>query len=673
MALLGACGGDAARVLGPTTYDVTGDWRFDQQIENAGLNLICGSAALLTVVQDGPRFTAAGLHSGYCAGPGGTENFVNQPFAIADGTIDGSAIAFTADECTYRGTAHGAKPDSVAGSATCRIQIGVSTATLAGTFRVVPPPDTIPPTVTATVFGGGRNDTLEAGDDTIYIHFVASDDAALRAIGYEIRDPSRFETIRRDSLVLAANDVVALDDTLIFPLPLQLILPFPDGAAYEGTYFARDTAGHTTSGLLPPMTVRLPQHPIATGSVTGSTRPDSTGALRDTLEISVAVTSRRALRYIGYRLTSFLSRGDSIAVTDTAASHTFKLPVEFAWKSMLLRIEVFGHDRLGLEDHEQVAELRVVVFPSRPTQTFRVGQGVGDVLHDVGRDRVYLSTATDSGPGSGSPEIRVLQLDAAGASYLPGIAVPWFAGGMDLSLGGDTLFIAADTRLGFVHLPTLTVDSTAPIAFTPGNRAPWRLRVMANNKAMIAIASAGPGAGQIVELDLGTGTQTLRTDAGAAADGNIGLTPLIGGTADRTRLVVYPSSPTASEAQSYESGTNTFGASVAVPVPPVGGRVLSGDAAGTRWLLGNQLFDGNLAFLRQLGGGSNSYAANSVLSPDGAYAYVAVAEGVGKFRTSDGVRDELILLQEPPYHLRVTPDGNTLIVVGFGLQVVDLR
>ena len=670
--VLGACS-TAEHVLGPTTYDVSGVWRFDQSLHNNTLNVTCGSQGNITVSQDGPHFTAQGLQSGYCQGPGGSQNFIDEPFAITNGTIDGATIAFKDSECSYRGTAHGTKPDSVSGTANCQFTVDNQNVTLTGTWSVIPPPDDVPPTLTATTFGGGANDSLETGDDTLYVHIVASDNVALRAIGYTITDPSRGTIVRQDSIVLTSNTVAALDDTLIFPLPLNLILPVPYGTAFQGSAFVRDTAGNVAQTPITPFAVYPARPPVATGSVTGSTRPDSAGALRDTLDISVTVHSPRPLRYIGYRLTNPVGIGDSVAVTDSVASHSFRLAIPFEWKGLVIGVGVFGRDRLALEGGHQIAEMRVVIFPNRPTQTFRVGQGVSDVVYDRPRDRLYLMTSLDSTAQAGQPEVRRFQFSPGGGGFLPGIPLSSFADGMDLSPGGDSLLLALyNQRLGIVNLNTLAQDSTAPIAFTPSNgRYPFKVRAMANGKALIAIASAYWGAGdpgQLVEFDLGTQTQTLRTDVGAAGD--IGLTPLLGRTPDRARLVLYPSKPAANEAQLYLSAGNSFAPSAAGA--PAGAVTLSSDSVGSLWLVGNELLDGSLVPLRQLGTGI--YSGTSVISYDGQYAYVAVPEGVAKFRTSDGARMELILLQTPPYKLSITPDGNTLMAIsGSGLQIIDLR
>ena len=139
----------------------------------------------------------------------------------------------------------------------------------------------------------------------------------------------------------------------------------------------------------------------------------------------------------------------------------------------------------------------------------------------------------------------------------------------------------------------------------------------------------------------------------------------------QARLLLWPSKATASEGQLYNAATDSFGLSISIPAPPIGTASVSSDSAGSLWLVGDQLLDGGLSWLRQLAAGT--YAGASVLSHDGLYAYVSVPEGVAKLRTSDGGRVELILLQDPPYRLAITPDGNTLIAVGFGLQIIDLR
>jgi hypothetical protein len=668
LVLLAACGGDAARMLGPTGYDVSGEWLFSESLVNTGLAISCADDGLMTVTQDGPRFTAQGTQSGACFGPGGTQGFTNVAFGVANGEIDGNHITFRVDNCPYTGTAFGTAPDSLTGTVTCTLSVQGTRVTLRGQWRVVPPPDLTPPTVIGNTLGGGANGTLETGDDTLYFRIHATDDKKLSTMGYELTDPSRGAVVRRDSVLV--SDTVA-EDTLIFALPLYLPLPVPDGTPFHASLFARDSAGNTSTAPLDSVTVRYPNPPHVTGALAGVTN-DSVGALRDTLQISVTVSSPRPLTWYGYRITTFVGQGDSIATTDTSGTHVFRVPVPFSWKGLLLTFEVFARDRLGLDDGGSLPNVRVVVFPSRPTQIFHVNQGVADVAYDDVRNRVYLATAVDSGPTTGSPEVRVFQISPAG--FLPGIPLPWASNGLDVSPGGDSLLVSLfNNRLGIINLTTLASDSTAPLAFTPGNgRFAFRVRALGNNKAMVSIASANGGSGspgQLVEVDLTTGVQTLRTDLGTA--GGIGLTPLLARTLDRKRLLVFPSQPTAVEAQLYAAESDQFTASVAVPAPAFGG--MSGDSTGTLWLVGNSLLRSDLASLRLLGSAQPQVVA-SALTSDGALAYVAVPEGVAKYRTSDGVELERILLPDPPYIMLITAGGGTMIAIASqGLVMVDLR
>jgi hypothetical protein len=543
-----------------------------------------------------------------------------------------------------------------------------------GPWRVVPPPDDIGPTVQATTFGGGSDGKLQLGDDTVHIQLQSADNIALRSIGYELRGASLgLGVVHRDSVLVSANDVTVLDDTLSFPLPLSLanLVPphSPNPMMLTGSAFARDTAGNGAGASIMPFEIHYPDPPVVTASVTGASRPDTVGALRDTLDITVTASAPRELRYIGYRATTFTNVADSVAVTALTATHTFRLPVPFAWKGLLLRIEIFARDRLGLQDQEQIAELRVVVLPSRPTQSLRVGQGVSDLLYDDVRRRVYLMTALDTTPQAGRPEVRVYDF-ATAAFVQPGIALPWQSGAVEVLPGGDSLLVSRFNGLGLIDLTTLATDSTDFTVFPPPGRGAGFLRTMANGKTLVSIAApATGGAGAMVEYQVAPGSQTVRSDVGSGGD--VGSAPWLGRTPDRTRMLLYSSHTTASQAQLYMSATDAFGPSVAIPAPPFGFGSLSASADGSRWLVGNQLLDGALTSLRQLG--TSIYGSASVLSPDGVYAYVSTAEGVWKYRTADGAGVELILLQEPPYRLTITPDGNTLIAVGFGLQIVDLR
>jgi hypothetical protein len=668
---VGACAGDVARTLGPTDLEVDGAWLFGERLAEVNGGVPCSRVGRMTLAQDGPRFSGTGVRSGPCldvmaaGGPG------LRPFDVTAGTIDGAEVSLHIGHCVYTGTAYGTAPDSVVGGARCRFDLAGRAVVLWGPWIIARPPDRVAPTVSGSAYGGGANGTLESGDDTLYVRVHARDDRALRALGFQISTPNH-QVVRRDSVLVSGR---VAEDTLLFALPLDLALPFPPGTPFEAIVFARDTAGNVGAAALDPVLVLPPTWPTVTGALAGATG-ELIGALRDTLQVTVTATSPRPLTYLGYRLTNFVGQGDSVATAAVSGTHVFRIPVPFAWKGVLLTVEIFARDRLGLFDREGLGSVRVVVFASRPTQVFRVGEGVSDLVYDARRNRLYLGTAVDSGPTTGNPEIRIFQLSPAG--FLPSVPLPWVAGGLDLSPGGDSLLVVlGNGRLGVVDLTTRTVDSTGPIAFTPATgRWPYWVRAAANGKAMVTISATnwmgGAGSpGQLVSFDLGTGVQTIRTDAGAAGD--IGLSAMLTRTADRQRLLLIPSKPSSSEGQLYDSGTDQFGPSVPILWPTVGGAPASADRSGTLWLVGNNLLGADLVSRRLLGS-TQVLAVASALIEDGTLAYVAVPEGVARFRTSDGAELERILLPDPPRLLLVTPDGSTLLALApQGLLVVDLR
>jgi hypothetical protein len=133
-----ACGGVADHKLGPTTYVVDGPWLFAETLADSNYGVYCDDHTLLTVTQDGPRFTAFGRQVGACMG---TVAFTidSEPLSISDGTIEGSVVRFSVPPCPYAGTAYGAVPDSVAGRIVCQFRSNGQTVRLAGSWHLIAP------------------------------------------------------------------------------------------------------------------------------------------------------------------------------------------------------------------------------------------------------------------------------------------------------------------------------------------------------------------------------------------------------------------------------------------------------------------------------------------------------------------------------------------------------
>jgi len=666
IAAAAACKGDAAQPFGPTAYHVDGQWQVNESL-SSGNGIGCWAQGIVTVTQSGAYFSGSGTGSSYCSAPTDTVYDPNASFRVTGGAIDGTSVTMAIDNCAYAGTLMGAYPDSMIGTVSCKAIAGQMPA-LSGTFRVVRPPDPVPPVLSASIAGARADGSFESGDDTVFFRINATDDRSLRYLGFEIANPGGYSIVRRDSVLVYGK---AANDTLAWPIPLNVFQPSPRNTPFTARAFARDSSGNITYADLGALQIVDPPRPTVSATTSGPAH-DSVGALRDTIAITVTGTALRHLAYYGVRIPTFRI-GDSVASADTTGTHTFRFPVPFAWKGVLVDFTIFARDRLGQVAVASLPSVRVVVYPSRPTQWLRVNQGVFDLTVDAARGRVYIGTASDSGPSTGQAQIKIAQY--APAQMLPGILTGWYPNKMDLSLSGDSLLMALwSGRVGVLNLNTFALDSTAALPFIASNgQVGFGMVEMANGFALLSFESAYWGAqapGQLSQLDLGGSGAARRTDVGAS--GNIGLTPFLGRSGDRQRMVVYPASATGSAAQLYESATDQFGPVVPVEASGGGANGITGDHTGAHWLMGVQLLGSDLSLQRTLMSPAPRYGA-SVISDDGLFAYIAVDEGVAKVRTADGAEVERILLPDPPYLLRITPDGHTLFAIAGGLYIVDLR
>jgi hypothetical protein len=136
--LSSACGGDNGNPLGPTDYVVAGTWYFSEELTDTRLGVSCSDSGPVAVTQNEAHFSAIGVQSGACTGPAGTQEFTDLPFTFDGGTIDGTRVQFSIDNCPYIGRAYGDVPDSVAGTVACRISAQGVTINLEGSWVVGP-------------------------------------------------------------------------------------------------------------------------------------------------------------------------------------------------------------------------------------------------------------------------------------------------------------------------------------------------------------------------------------------------------------------------------------------------------------------------------------------------------------------------------------------------------
>ena len=243
LALLYACGSDSGTTLGPTTFNVSGDWYWEELPADSNAGVFCFDSGGVRIAQNGPRFSAAGLQTGSCAGPAGTQVF-SDSFQVSAGTIEGTTAHFRIEPCPYSGTLYGSAPDSVEGTVVCTLTQQGVTVNLRGTWRLLRDrPDLFPPVVSGSV-SGSFTPTFYFLGDTLHISVNATEDRDLRFIGYRLTGPAP----RADSIPASGTSASAS-----FTLPVT--------AAMAGssilTLFARDRTNVGTADLGTVMSVAV--------------------------------------------------------------------------------------------------------------------------------------------------------------------------------------------------------------------------------------------------------------------------------------------------------------------------------------------------------------------------------------------------------------------------------
>ena len=271
--------------------------------------------------------------------------------------------------------------------------------------------------------------------------------------------------------------------------------------------------------------------------------------------------------------------------------------------------------------------------------------------------------------------VRIGAFSLSNLAMLESITLRTGASDLDLTPSDDSLVLALpyERALGIIDLRqssprTVTVLSLKSLDTTT-QQAPWQVRVGANGKAYVMLEGPTPTPSGLLEVDFATGAERLipgsENIAGARYERSFDRTALI--FARWTDLL-----------ERYDVALDAFGP-LHAPRSIYGPLRVDGD--GARVSIGLDMYDASLDFLRRL---PSVYGGEAVpgaaLSKDGTYLYSVLGfRGIARTRTSDGV----VLDRSPtPFsasgYVRVSPDGNTLIIVDSFLgtariALMDLR
>ena len=529
-----------------------------------------------------------------------------------------------------------------------------------------------PPSITQLLMHTSSDD-LEPGD-TLGITYTASGAAGLWETIVRLSGPCQAQRIIPDSL---HNNMTR---TVLIPVPhdCQLGVPITATVIVVGVGLQSATRSVTTSSALvdrTPPRINPGFFPPAGGpEVLQLTGDYFTG---DSIRLQAGATDNHALHAL---IWEFLPSGvkDSLILTGASDDSIRAIPIPNGVTGPI-QLRLYARDAVGLTSDTIIAPQTgsVAVHPTieRPTKWTTVPGAIQDVAIDAQRGLVYLLETSQH-------QLAVLSL--ATMTITATAPLPLLPTRLDLTASGDTLVVFfAEAAVGIMDVRQLSqppsiiqlpgYDPAHPHGMLP------RLCITTNGKAFVSLLAPVTGQMMLAEVDLATGAQRIRTDAG---DGG-----LIGGGGGMARSLdhsVVVISGGATYLQRYDAGTNSFGPRLS-PVSSTDQLSLSHvsvDASGRRSAIGLDVYDASLQFLHTM----NAQVLPGVdpgtaMSAAGDVAYeISWPEGI--VRAS--VDDEQLLDRTPnpirPQMLRVSDDGTMLVTIEhqFGatssnISVIDLR
>jgi len=527
---------------------------------------------------------------------------------------------------------------------------GGRTYTAATTFTCGPdvPADGIAPPDVATLAVREPGGALEPGDTLTLEYTVTS------AIGlWETRVVlgGACSTTMEFGEALLKN--VSRTVPLVLPFDCVLGLPVTVGvAAMDAALQERSravTPALTVTDVTPP-SVYIASVPVTGGSLV----PGVVGTffVDDSIMVRFAAWDNHALRALVWEVQPHGFR-DSLVVTGADVMPWVSIRLRPDWVGPI-ELRFFARDVSGNVSTVVATipgDVRVLPTATPPTVQATVPGTVRAAVIDRSRGVLYLLQPDQS-------HVRVLEMGAL--ATLETIATPVAGLDLDLTPGGDSLILTLPgiRALGIVDLRAATrVVTVVPLTSldTTVDQTPAFVRTLANGRAFVRLGGGNPDGWTLLELDLATGTESTRTDAGAA--GNVSAAEMER-SHDHTAVVL---AMPGAQLQRYGMAQDAFGT---IRGAAVGGP-LSVDLDGQRVGISRYVYDGSLLPLREVESmypaGSSVYEI-SVLTPSGEYLYHALPPwGILRSRVSDGALVDRIASPLSPNLLRVSADGTILV------------
>lgn len=546
-----------------------------------------------------------------------------------------------------------------------RYRIGNSRKTANARFTcgpTVPPGGATAPTLSGMTLGP-HTGAYEPGD-TLVVSYRGASPTGVWLTAVEIS--GAFEA---DSLLVESLRTTT-DRTVRFRIPANARLGVPASV----TVFVVDAFGQQATQTIlttelvdeTPPKLQLFMLPRGGGSYTSTFA--GTYFVGDSITFLASASDNYSLSALLWEASPGTYR-DSLVASAPFLSPVLKIPVRAEWVGGV-RFRFTARDALGMTSatvETPAGAFKILPTIIRPSRSVLLSGDTRDVVVDQARRVIYLLH-------SNPRYVSVLPLSTMQLSQT--VAMPSTPTGLDITPGGDSLLVALSgvsalavidlrqTGLQYSLLPLTNLDAAA-------NQRPVSVRVAANGKAFVSLAGSTPSSHRLLEIDLATGAQRVRTDGPAD-----GFTVSIERSLDHSVLVAS----TGTCLQSYDAATDAFSPCRGIAIPQ--GIAPHADRTGQRFNRSLDVYDASLAWLRRVESVSEpmgSYTAT--ISADGEYVYHVIwGVGVLRSRVSDGALvDRTLLPSIEPTLVRVSPDGTTLILVenrtgtSSRIATIDLR
>ena len=269
---------------------------------------------------------------------------------------------------------------------------------------------------------------------------------------------------------------------------------------------------------------------------------------------------------------------------------------------------------------------------------------------------------------------QLLTFGLSDAALVRTLNLPEYVTSLDFTASGDSLLMTCPlaTSLAVLDL-TLAVPqlSLLPLSTPDGARGqvPVSVLAAANGKALIGLNGPTVAQYQLMEIDLATGAERLRTDAG-----NAGVVEnVITRSADHDLLVI---GTVTDVIQVYDAATDQFGPLTTLAQ---GGGPIGVSVDGQVITHGFQVLDAGLNLVRTIHSTTGGGVASSFLSPDGQSLYYFETRGLVRTSVAGGSIIERSRLPFSVWQIQVADDGQWAVFTGSpGMStgqvgVIDLR